>query len=316
MTRPIAIIGAPSSIGLSLYDDGLVRHVNRAPSVLRERGLIDRLHAVDLGDVAPPRYRDFQMTPGRPRNEPELVAYSRSLGDRVSRALSNGHFALVLGGDCSIVLGCLLAARRRTAPVGLAYVDAHADFATPDDSRNGSASGMALSLAVGRGQSALAHLDRRRPLVEPRRAAVIGRRDASPHADDPVAAASILDLRVSELDGGSDLSQVAGRALSRIAAHGVRGFWIHVDADVLNPGVMPAVGSPEPGGPMPQQLMTMLAPLVDDRRALGMSVSVYDPALDPDRSGARQLVHILTALLAPPGLAAAGVFIHALTRSL
>ena len=300
MTRPIAIIGAPSSIGLSLYDDGLVRHVNRAPSVLRERGLIDRLHAVDLGDVAPPPYRDFDMTPGRPRNEPELVVYSRSLGDRVSRALANGQFALVLGGDCSIVLGCLLAARRRTAPVGLAYVDAHADFATPEDSRNGSVSGMALSLAVGRGQSALAHLEGKRPLVEPWRAAVIGRRDDSPrHGDDPVAAASILDLRASELDSAIELSHVGDRALSRIAAHGVRGFWIHVDADVLNPRAMPAVGSPEPGGPMPQQLLTMLAPLVADPRALGMSVSVYDPALDPDRSGARQLVHILTALLAP-----------------
>lgn len=297
MTRPIAIIGAPSSIGLSPYDDGLVRHVNRAPSVLRERGLIDRLHAVDLGDVAPPPYRDFDMTPGRPRNESELVTYSRSLGDRVARALTNGHFALVLGGDCSIVLGCLLAARRRTAPVGLAYVDAHADFATPSDSGNGSVSGMTLSLALGRGDSALAHLDRTRPLVAPWHAALIGRRN-EPQDDDPVAAASVLDLRASERDSPVALSQIAERALTRIAADGVRGFWIHLDADVLNPRAMPAVGSPEPGGPMPQQLLTMLQPLVADPRALGLSVSVYDPALDPDRSGARQLVYLLSTLLA------------------
>jgi arginase len=303
MTRPIAIIGAPSSIGLSLYEDGLVRHVNRAPSVLRERGLIARLRAVDLGDVQPPPYREFAASPGRARNEPELVAYSRSLGDRVSRALSHGHFALVLGGDCSIVLGCLLAARRRAGPVGLAYVDAHADFATPEDSQNGSVSSMALGLAVGLGQSSLAHLDGKRPLVEPWRAAVIGRRDDSPgQGPDAVAAASILDLRASELDSAIELSQVGGRALARIAAHGIRGFWIHVDVDVLNPRAMPAVGSPEPGGPMPQQLLTMLEPLVADPRALGLSLSVYDPALDPDRSCARQLVHMLTALLAPTPL--------------
>ena len=300
MTRPIAIIGAPSSIGLGPYDDGEVRHVNRAPSVLRERGLINRLHAIDLGDVVPPAYRDFEAPAGRARNEPELLAYSRSLGDRVSRALTHGHFAVVLGGDCSIVLGCLLAARRRAGSVGLAYVDAHADFATPDDSRNGSASSMALSFAIGRGQSALAHLDGARPLVEPSRAAVIGRRDdATSSGDDAVAAASILDLRVSEFDRAIEWSQVGHRALSRVAAHGIRGFWIHVDADVLNPRAMPAVGSPERGGPMPEQLMTLLAPLVADPRALGLSLSVYDPALDADRSGARQLVHILTALLAP-----------------
>jgi hypothetical protein len=52
----------------------------------------------------------------------------------------------------------------------------------------------------------------------------------------------------------------------------------------------------------------MLAPLVADRRALGMSVSVYDPALDADRSSARRLVTMLTLLLAPgqPAPGAAG----------
>jgi arginase len=303
VTRPVAIIGAPSSLGLSLYDDGLVRNVNRAPSVLRERDLIGRLRAVDLGDVTPPPYRDFQINPGRPRNEPELVSYSRLLGDRVARAFANGHFALVLGGDCSIVLGCLLAAGRRAAPVGLAYVDAHADLDTPDDSRTGAVSRMALGLAVGRGHSALAQLHGARPLVAPSHAAVIGRREPPrPNGDDPVAALSILDLRGPEPGNPVAFSQVADRALTHVAGDGARRFWIHFDADVLNPRVMPAVGSPEPGGPMPQELLTMLAPLVGDRRALGMSVSVYDPALDPDRSGARQLVHFLTALLAPSSI--------------
>lgn len=300
MGRSIAIIGAPSSIGLRPYDDGGVRHVNRAPSVLRERGLIKRLRAVDLGDVTPPPYRDFDAAPGRARNEPELLAYSRSLGARISRALSNGHFALVLGGDCSIVLGCLLAARRRAGAVGLAYVDAHADFDAPEASRSGSASSMALSFAIGRGHSALAHLDGATPLVAAERAAVIGRRDRSASPDDAdLAAASILDITSSELDTSIDPSEAAERALSRIAAHAVRGFWIHVDADVLNPIAMAAVGSPLPGGPTPAQLLTLLAPLVADPRAMGLSLSIYDPALDPDRSGARQLVSLLTALFAP-----------------
>jgi hypothetical protein len=32
---------------------------------------------------------------------------------------------------------------------------------------------------------------------------------------------------------------------------------------------------------------------------LGLSLTIYDPALDPDRSGARQLVHLLEAILVP-----------------
>jgi arginase len=159
---------------------------------------------------------------------------------------------------------------------------------------------MALSLAIGRGESALAHLGGAMPLVDADRTAIIGRRgQAASHGSDQLAAASILDIRGSELESAAYPSRVSGRALDRVAAEDVRGFWIHVDADVLNPMAMSAVGSPEPGGPTPQQLLAVLAPLVADPRAMGLSLSIYDPALDADRSGARQLVTLLEGLLAP-----------------
>ena len=63
MARAISMVGAPSSIGIRPYDDGMMRHLNRSPAVLRERGLISRLAADDLGDVAPPLYQDFVRPP-------------------------------------------------------------------------------------------------------------------------------------------------------------------------------------------------------------------------------------------------------------
>jgi arginase len=73
MNRPIAVIGAPSSIGIRPYDDGVVRHIDRAPGVLRERGLIERLGAIDLGDVASPPYRDYVRPFNRARNEDQVI---------------------------------------------------------------------------------------------------------------------------------------------------------------------------------------------------------------------------------------------------
>src|SRR6266536_5634197 len=130
MNRPIAVVGAPSNIGIRPYEDGIARHLDRAPGVLRERGLIRRLGAVDLGDVVPPPYCDYVRPSNRARNQEQVIAYSRSMTARVAAATRDGRFGLVLGGDCSVVLGCLLGARRTAGgPVGLAYVDAHADFA-------------------------------------------------------------------------------------------------------------------------------------------------------------------------------------------
>jgi len=301
MDRAIAVVGAPSSIGIRPYDDGEARYLHRAPAVLRERGLIERLDALDLGDVAPPPYRDYVRPPNGARNEEQVLRYSRSLAERVAAATAYGRFGLVLGGDCSIVLGCLLAAKRTAGgAVGLAYVDAHADFATPEESRTGSVASMSLALASGRGDSPLARLTGRAPLVRGGHIALLGRRDAAEawYGHAALASSSILDLRDHELLT-QDFGDLAAASVGRVAAD-VRGFWIQLDADVLNPAVMWAVDSPEPGGPMPNELVSLLEPLVRHPRALGLSVTTYDPALDPDRSCARQLVSFLVTLLRMP----------------
>jgi hypothetical protein len=51
MIRPIAIVGAPSSIGIRPYDEGGMRRLDLAPGVLRKQGIESRLGARDLGDV-------------------------------------------------------------------------------------------------------------------------------------------------------------------------------------------------------------------------------------------------------------------------
>ena len=302
MARPIAVVGTPSSIGIRPYDDGEARHLNRAPAVLRERGLIERLGAIDLGDVGPPPYQDYIRPPGRARNEQQVVVYSRSVAERVAAATAYGQFGLVLGGDCSIVLGCLLGSRRTTGgPVGLVYLDAHADFATPGESRTGSVASMSLALASGRGDSPLARLAGRVPLVDGQHVALMGRRDLAEawYGHTALAASPILDLTDSEVmaRGFDDL---IAASLARVAAPDVRGFWIQIDTDVLNPALMFAVDSPEPGGLMPAELAELVAPLVRHPHALGLSLTSYDPALDPDRSCARRLVRLLESLLVHP----------------
>lgn len=299
MRPPVAIMGAPSSIGIRPDDQsGEAQHVDRAPGILRELGLVARLDAADLGDVAPPPYQDFTRPPGRARNEAGLVDYSRSLADRVALGLDTGRFVVVLGGDCSIVLGCLLGASRCAGQIGLAYLDAHADFATPEESRTGSVASMCLALAVGHGDSPLARLAGPTPVVRAEDVALIGRRDASEpgYGHAALSVSGILDLPDSAFQPGG-AAAIVSTALARVGRADLSGFWIHVDADVLNPLVMPAVGTHAPGGPGIDELAALLAPLVEHPRALGMHLTLYDPSLDPDRSCALRLVALFETLL-------------------
>src|SRR5206468_2490553 len=93
-----------------------------------------------------------------------IADYSVALADAVGRAIDVGEFPVVLGGDCSIVLGCLLALRRR-GRYGLLFLDGHADFYQAEAEPNGEAASMDLALATGRGPVVVADLENRRPLV-------------------------------------------------------------------------------------------------------------------------------------------------------
>src|SRR2546423_9464099 len=162
-----AVLGAPSAIGIVPYETGKPRGIDRAPGALREQRLVARLGARDAGDVEPaPRYRDIERPAGRARNEEDVAAYSHELADRIVQSRRDGDFVLLLGGDCSILLGALLGlhAVDRAAP-GVIYVDAHADFATLDESPSGSACSMALALAIARDEQRLARLAEHGPLT-------------------------------------------------------------------------------------------------------------------------------------------------------
>ncbi len=300
MDRPIAIVGAPSSIGIKPYENGGPRALDEAPGVYRRLGLVQRLGADDKGDLTPPPYRDFTRPAGRPRNESEMVSYSEALADRVATLTKERRFVLVLGGDCSIVLGSLLGLRRAgLGRVGLAYLDGHADFATPAESRTGSVASMCLGLAVGRSQSPLARLAGQGPLVRPDDVALVGRRDEDEpwYGHDALHASAVLDLPHAVV-GNTGYGKVAAAVLERVSRPELEGFWVHLDADVLDAAVMPAVDSPEPGGPDTHQLAELLRPLVDHPRTVGMEVTIYDPKLDPDLACGRRLVELLEQLLA------------------
>lgn len=296
MNRGITIVGAPSSIGIKPYADGKPRRLDQAPGVFRELGLVARLHARDAGDVPrPSRYQDVERPDGHPRNEEDLIAYSRKLAERIADASANNQFVVLLGGDCSILLGALFGFRRaHRIPVGLIYIDAHADFATLDSSPSGSAASMCLALATGRNDTRLAHLHENGPLVRSEDVVHIGRRDDDEPWYGHAALTGSPALNIPHFSVREQGALHAARAaLERVARKENGRFWIHVDADVLDPEVMPAVDSPLPGGLKLNELRELLFVLVDDPRSLGLQLTIYDPMLDPDRSCASKLVALL-----------------------
>jgi arginase len=297
-TRRAAVLDAPSNLGLRPPAEGTVPGCYKLAGALRDCGLVRRLGAEDAGCVTPPRYDRAGWRPGDGVfNAAAIAAHSRRLADRLGGMLEAGRFPVVLGGDCSILLGAALALNRR-GRYGLAFVDGHSDFRHPGNAPYvGAAAGEDLALATGRGQEDLTGIEGRRPYLRDEDVAVLGIRDL----DEALTELGGLGVPVWEVTRlrAEGPARAARAALSHLERADLDGFWVHLDADVLDPGVMPAVDSPDPDGLSHAELVALLAPLAAAPGCAGVEVTVFDPDLDPDGRLAHELTDTLVAALAP-----------------
>jgi len=261
-------------------------------AALRGCGLVERLGAEDAGVVAAPAYGGSVDAGTRVRNAGGVREFSLALAGKVGELLDGGLFPVVLGGDCSILLGSALALRRR-GRFGLLFVDGHSDLLTPESSETGGAAGMDLALVTGVGPEMLSSIDGLGPYVRQEDVVVLGYRwpeVGSGSGALPVEGMMDLPLEVVRRDGAE---AVALRAVKRFAD---RDFWVHVD--VLDPVWMAAVDSPDPGGLHRDELLSVVRAAVWSPRCVGMEMTIYDPELDVGGNGARLIVDLLVGAFA------------------
>ncbi|MGX1315659.1 arginase [Streptomyces calvus] len=280
--RNIVVVDAPSNLGLRPPAPGTVPGCHKLAGALREQRIVQRLNAAEGGVVVPPRYDrgDWQEGDGV-FNAAALAAYTRKLADRIEHHVRAGDLTVVLGGDCSVQLSASLALRR-LGRYGLVAVDASPDFRHPGNSdRVGAAGGEEVALATGRGQRDLTDLEGLRPYLRDEDVRFLGIRDYFEEERAELAALKIPVVTVGDLrEWGADA--MAAATVRSYAAPGLDGFWVHLDADVLDPSVMPAVDSPDPDGLQPDELLALLRPLLTAPQCVGLTVTIYDPDLDPD----------------------------------
>ncbi len=289
----LALISAPSNLGLRPPQTGAVPGTAKAPEALREAGLHNRFAArgaVDAGVVLPGRYvDDAQAGVARSRNQGAVIDHARRLAARIRDQLDAAGVPLVLGGDCSLLIGAGHALRSR-GRYGLVHLDGHTDFRHPGNSADCfSLAGEDLAAAVGLHWPAIADLDGGSPYFRPDDTVHAGCRDDDEHLAEAsdIIAQVIPASRVRHAGAAA----TAAAVLATVDTGQLDGYWLHLDVDILDPRSMPAVDSPAEGGLDPSELTALLAALAP--RATGAQVTVFDPDLDPDGRYATLLTGIL-----------------------
>ena len=281
-----AIIDAPSVLGLRPTG------VEGLPDALKKAGLLKQLKAEYIGAVQsriPYSSERDQRT--MLLNAKAIREYSQSLANVVSNVIAEKKFPIVLGGDCSILIGTLLALRRK-GRYGLFFIDGHSDFYQPQASHTGEVADMELAIVSGRGPDILTNIDDLRPLVRDTDVVVFGYRDSKQAAIDRSQNVKDTEMHVFDLLTVKELNihSATSMAIERLLSNQLDGFWIHLDVDVLEDSIMPAVDYRQSDGIGFSDLSQLLRILLASKNVVGMTITIFNPRLDFGGSIARKLV--------------------------
>jgi agmatinase len=281
----IAFLGIPHGAPYSMED--VNNEQSRAPAAIRQATdrAVRSLERYDF-DIGGPLYLgkpikavDCGDVPGSMH---DFTDHQHRAEQAVRRILKAGALPMILGGDHAIPIPVLRAYEGRS-PITLVQIDAHIDWR---DEFNGIREG--LSSPIKRA-SEMEHI---KDIFQ------IGIRAQGSARPEEVAAARAYGANIItawELhDAGMDA------ILDRIPSGG--NYYITIDADGMDPAVMPAVAGPAPGGVTFHQARKLIHGLVNKGRVVGMDIVEITPALDVNRitciTAARLFVNLIGASIA------------------
>jgi arginase len=298
-----AIIDAPSILGLRPTG------VQYLPEALKAADLMKKLKAEYAGRVLSLPYNPQRDKSTLLLNPDTIKAFSLQLAEKVISVLHKKQFPIVIGGDCSILIGNLLALKQADSNIssrgnggndryGLFFIDGHADFYQPEASLTGEVADMDLAIVSGRGPDILTDIEGLRPLVLDQDVVVFGYRDGDQAASYGSQDVCETNMHVFDLEKVHTLGikHAASLAMEKLMNDNLAGFWIHLDVDVLDDAIMPAVDYRLDGGGLSfSDLSELLKVILGSGNAVGMDITIFNPLLDVDGSIAHRFVSSIVA---------------------
>jgi arginase len=292
----LCLIEAPSNLGLIEPSPGAEPGTKFFPQAMEREGFAG-LSVFQKKIIIPPHaYSMVVDEESKVRNADKIINYSIQLANALDNPVQKKSITVVLGGDCSILMGAALSLKRNSN-YGLFFLGGHTDYVTPEQSGTSGAAGMDLAIITGHGHNKLTDIEKRKPYIKEENVFCVGNRELSPEWY--VNAIIQSDIHYYDLSSlrSKGIALIVKDFLKMVADKKPDGFWIHFDVDVLNNDIMPCVDSPQEDGLSYEELKLILNPLVHSDKFGGIDITIFDPTLDKEGVYAKQFAKEMGEIL-------------------
>jgi arginase len=290
----IDIIGVPIDLGADR------RGVDMGPSAIRYAQLQQGLEKLgyqveDKGNVEAPIAETCTITDPKLKYIDCIIPMARRVAGAVAASVQAEHLPLVLGGDHSLSLGSIRGAAKRKK-IGVLWVDAHADFNTPETTPSGNIHGMPLAALCGLGDQRLVQLwEEATPVIDPGHVAILGARDLDEGEKRNLSQAGVTVMGMEQIDR-LGLVACMEQAIERVTRN-VDGLYLSFDMDVMDPRHAPGVGTPVAGGLTYREAHLICELVAETGKLAGMDVVEVNSILDVQNQTALLAVEFILSAL-------------------
>lgn len=290
----VHIIGVPMDLGAGR------RGVDVGPSAIRIAGLDNRLHdlgyrVTDEGDLVVKTQEEQRVKDQRAKYLPEITRVVGVLSGKVAGIMERGQFPLILGGDHSISVGTISGlarhARKHKKKLGVLWIDAHADFNTPESSPSGNIHGMPLAVCAGLGPEPLRSVGGRFRKVDPRKVGIIGLREVDAEEKKTVAHLGVNLCSMEQIDRFG-IYKMMRKVLDRVAKN-VDELHVSFDLDSVDPVYAPGVGTPVRGGLDYREAHLIMEMIAETGKMSSLELVEVNPIIDVRNQSAEFAVELV-----------------------
>ncbi|MHA2423764.1 MAG: arginase family protein [Candidatus Thorarchaeota archaeon] len=285
----IAVVGVPFN------GDGTTPEIENPAQSIRDDGLISILenkghYVYDFGNLNIPSYTNKKDPTTKILNYDAWKEVSIRLSETLTEILDTDRFPMILGGDCSILMGIFDAYQAIDFPLNLFFLDGHADFHNIITSPSGEPADMELAALTGHLNDEVVYMTGRGPLLDEKNVVAYGINEY-----DNIGSSNIVVIdRKSITETGIEATFIRG--INSLEKPDLP-LWFHFDVDALDKTIMPAVNFPVVEGLSYHEALNLLTLIKNTNRLIGISVACYHPNIDHNKEGIQVLLSLLGEIL-------------------